>query len=295
MTPDEDHLRDFWWWVNERQRIWVRRRVEDLPPPWTENGVLQDYHFCNVHRELDAATQYALREILRSPDEADVLFNTVWYRFLNRPDSFEQQGGFTPATEWDADRAVARLNGQESVFSPAYRVTSHDWAGADSKVENICYGIIRDELQTNLDAYTAEVFGADSLKGAHSALTRLPGVGDFLAYEIVTDLCYRHLPFSEDDWVNVGPGAATGLEWIFGRSDLDALRWLQTDQDRWIQNYPWPTRDRLDEAGVEGTPKTHLTLRDLEHAACEWRKYRQILENEATKRRFSPGLAAWHK
>jgi hypothetical protein len=294
MFCDEDVMADFWWWVNERQRIWVRRFVRDETPPWTENEILQSYHFCNVHRELDSTTQFALRNVLRgSASRRDVLFNTVLFRFLNHPDSYKAQGGFVPVDDWHADIGLAELMDRDTVFSSAYRITTHDHAGADTKVENIFYGVLRDELQANIDEWVDRVWGAPRMRDAHQQLGRLPGVGDFLAYEILTDLCYRHLPFSEEEWVNIGPGAEGTLQAIFGISFPETLNELHRRQRNWTASYPFLTAERIERAGVVAWPKDHLTLRDLEHACCEYRKFRAIRDDDANKRRFEVGLEGW--
>jgi len=139
------------------------------------------------------------------PDPA-VLFNTILYRFFNRPDSYRAMGGFQHPATFDAEAAVTRLENKPGpLFSPAYRVTTVDYVDSDNKHKNILYGIIEDDILAYLDDYVEEVLEADTMEDAFWALTELRGVGEFLVYELVVDLNYRHLPFSENDFVNFGP------------------------------------------------------------------------------------------
>lgn len=253
---------------------------------------MREYHFCNVHRELDYGTEYALdRILLEDKPNRDVLFNILVYRFFNRPETYDMLGGFVEADRFHPEGAVEVLDvysNNHSLFSSAYRVTTHDWADAGTKHENILLGVVRDDVLENLDDYTERVFGADSMEEAFDVLCEIRGVGDFLAYEIVTDLNYRHLPFSENDFVNVGPGAASGLQMMFGRSGEDLIRWFRMAQDQLFHFYD------LDFPYMDGDPidKPELTLRDFEHSICEVRKFWNIKYHDRGHRRFTPRVHA---
>ena len=279
----QDELDELLWWMCERQRIYLRRFERDEPAPWTDDPVLRDYHFCNVHRELDRGTQFYLEEIVGEGTDEDVLFNTILYRFFNRIKTYQRIGKFTNLTTFDPEEVTKILLDYEerhSLFSSAYRVTTQKWADSDSKAENIILGIIRDDVLENWNSYADRVLSAESMEAAFDVLTEINGVGDFLAYEIVTDLTYDVLDFSENDFVNVGPGAASGLITIFGDTDEENIYWLQENQD-WIfpeLNREFPYLDC----------KPELTLRDFEHSLCEYRKYIGVKYKDEHRRKFDP-------
>lgn len=291
IRADEDRLGEFLRWMCERQRIYIRRFVEGEPPPWTDDEILQDYHFCNVHRRLDYGTQVALdRVLLEDEPERDVLFNLLLYRAFNRPETFDMLGGFTPADEFDCKGTVDVLDvyaREHSLFSSPYRVTTHDWVDSDSIHENILLGVIWDDVLTNLDDYTDRVFGADSMEVAFEVLTEIRGVRKYLAYELVTDLNYRHLPFSENDFVHVGPGARTALTTIFGESNDELIRWFRMAQDGLFERFElrFPYLADVDEAPID---KGELTLRDFEQALGEMNTYWGITHRDEGRRRFTP-------
>ena len=72
-------LKDFWYWVNERHSIYLRKAAGD-PRPWTKDPILQRYKFTNVFRELDMGTKW-LRECIILPHWSDgplLLFNIIF-------------------------------------------------------------------------------------------------------------------------------------------------------------------------------------------------------------------------
>lgn len=280
---NEDRLREFLWFMCERQRIWERRFVEEQPPPWTSDSVMQSYHFCNVYRELDAGTQYVIENILVHDDPHDVLFNVVVYRLLNKPESYEVMGGYTPADEFNVHEAVSRLElwGEDNtVFNSAYRIPAQRFADCHSKIQNIFYGIIRDDLLEHLPEYTMGVIHADSLRIAHRTLKHLRGIGDFLAYELVCDLNYKLLDFHEDEFVNVGPGAQSGIDLIW--DDVDNYE----GKIYYLVRYQDDLFDHYDMDLPYWSEKPDLTARDVEHSLCEYGKYYRVKYEGGSTRLF---------
>lgn len=286
---NDERMKEFLWFMCERQRIWERKEVEEQPPPWTDDPVLQKYHFCNVYRRLDAGTQYLLENIVGQGDDADVFFNIIFYRFLNLPTSYEVAGGFTPVEEFDPEYVVEELTVQSqdfTVFSPAYRISPTRFADSDSKLENIFYGIFRDDILENFPEYYQGVMQSESLEIAHRVLTQIRGVGDFLGYELVTDMNYDLLDFSENDFVNAGPGAQRGIELIWG-TDFDEsyeakIRYLVQFQHTLFHHFDLKF-PYWEEKGDE------LTCRDFEHSLCEYHKFWRVKHEGGRTRRYEPG------
>ena len=61
----ESTVEAFFDYVKERHSIWTKRQ-EGLPPPLTENEILQTWSFCNVFREDDKVTIW-FRQNVRNP------------------------------------------------------------------------------------------------------------------------------------------------------------------------------------------------------------------------------------
>ena len=98
------NIEDFFYWINERHNIYLRRFEQKLKKPWTEDKILQRWKFTNVFRQLDRGT-IALNNMLGewhnslvpfremdAEDAIDVLFNIVWYRLFNFDEHAENMG-----------------------------------------------------------------------------------------------------------------------------------------------------------------------------------------------------------
>ena len=71
--------------------------------------------------------------------------------------------------------------------------------------------------------------GARTMRDAFSLLRSYPSIGDFLAYQFVTDLNYSEITnFSEMEFVVPGPGALDGIRKCFtdlgGLTEADLIR-----------------------------------------------------------------------
>jgi hypothetical protein len=270
-SADEERLYEFLWWIVERQEIFRKRFIEEQDPPWTDNEILKNYHFCHAFRELDRGSRFLINNIVNRPNDRDVLFNIIVYRLLNLPESYEAAGGFTPVDEFNVDAVVSHLQAYREecpVFSPAYRVSAHKFAGSDSKVENIIRGVVGEVIE-DIDYYTEQIQSQDDMEDVHDTLLEIRGIGDFLAYEIATDLSYGFADITENDFVNIGPGAEAGMERIWGDVDKEYIYWVRDNQSELFDHFD------LELYSWNGCEWKDLTLRDVEHSLCELNKFRR--------------------
>lgn len=72
-------------WMQERYQIHVKKDVERLPAPWTNNEVLRQVKFCNVRREHDRQSRNLIENVTSNPSlgMADKMFNCVMFRMFN--------------------------------------------------------------------------------------------------------------------------------------------------------------------------------------------------------------------
>jgi len=279
-SADEQRLREFAWWMYERQEIFRKRFVEEQEPPWTDNEILKNYHFCHTFRELDRGSRYLINNIINRRDDRDVFFNVIFYRLLNLPESYEAAGGFTRVEDFDEDVVVSQLRAYQEdhpVFSPAYRVSAHKFADSDSKVENIIRGVLG-EVHDQIDHYFEQVEGLGDMGMVTTELIEIQGIGGFLAYEIATDLSYGFMDIHENDFVNIGPGAEAGMQRILGEVDIDFIYWVVDHQDEIFDLHGF------DFYSWNGCEWKDLTLRSVEHALCEYNKFRRA------KQKSNPNL-----
>jgi hypothetical protein len=219
------------------------------------------------------------------------VWNVLVYRTFNLPATYELLGGFQPASRWDPSRATQELERRSAagrpVFTGAYRVSQRGYPDGWTKIQIVVDRLTR--IHTILPTLFSRLRAAPSLAQAHRLVTELPGFGEFGAYEIVSDLVYHPalLPFSEDDFVNVGPGAEAALRQMLVGAYPDLfipavhdLRWRQAE---WFR--------------AAGTVLSgpELTLRNIEHSLCEVQKLWSARQSGRKKRTFTPNqdLALW--
>lgn len=274
----QDKMDAFWNFVVERQSIYHRRVVLQEPPPWTRDPVLRQYFFTNVYRELDKGTVFLIRNILRIQDDTDLLFAIMVYRLFNDIDTFRflmLRCKMVKHGAWEWERASRYLNAYENhgnrVFTDAFTVTGVKFGGFPDKIRNICWLVGR--LQAKTPLLLEAIKSAKSLKRVWQIFNDTQGFGKFLAYELAIDCNYsRLIHFSENDWVNAGPGCKRGIQWLWGARN-SSLKWedyitfLQVRQETFIQGI-----DRLDE-WHQVWPNYQMTLRGVEHSLCEFQKY----------------------
>jgi len=111
-----------------------------------------------------------------------------------------------------------------------------------------------------------------NMQQAFAVLRACPTIGDFLAYQYVTDLNYSAITdFREDEFVIAGPGARDGLRKCFstlgGLTESDLIRFVCERQQEEFE-----TRD-LQFKSLWGRP---LQLIDCQNLFCEVDKYARV-------------------
>lgn len=265
---------EFWKFIYERQEIFHKRFVLKEPPPWTNNPILRDYKFTNVYRELDRGTVYLIDKILPHEDKKAVVFNVLIYRLFNKTETMDLIG-FQELDKFDINKLHPILmevwERGEPLFTSAFMVAAQDrFGGSKIKFEN--YLKIFDKIHKDMDRIYDGIKNASSMEEVFDIVRGLQGFGRFLAYEVAVDLNYDReiCQFSEDDFVNVGPGCKKGLDFIYS-----GLKRYAEYVDK-IHELRYSQKDHFKRLGLEDFKYWNgkeLTLRSVEHALCEFSKY----------------------
>lgn len=82
-------------WMSERYKIHVRKDVQRLPAPWTNDSILRQVKFCNVRREHDRQSLNLINNIVNNDalSMPDKMFNCVLFRMFNLWDPIQAIGG----------------------------------------------------------------------------------------------------------------------------------------------------------------------------------------------------------
>lgn len=285
MVIPRKSVMSFFGFICDRQMIHHKKEDLKLPPPWTDDPILANYKFCNIFRELDAGTKIIMEK--REACDLEMLVNIVCYRFFNRRDHFDRIG-WIKIDRWSNASFVSRVEAAKKigpVFSDAYLVHGSHRDVAD----RIDWIIERgDDLLRRLrdGIPTKPKRNETKASGSYRVLKEIPGVGDFLAYQVWLDCSYHclHL-FDGNDHVVIGPGSKWGLGLMMGLNDPKTLK------DDWCVNAMVVLReaqgDYFEELARQGKVFMHdapMGLDAIEHALCEWRKHCNLQAGTGKKR-----------
>lgn len=284
LEPDKKMLQLFWYYISERYRVYKKKTVEKLPPPWTADKALSDWHYCCVYREDDKGTVY-LRDVLaKCADNGEKLYNIAVFRLLGSDigqfsDLSGSHGIVSSTTHPPSvikDWANGRLSrGERAVGHGAYLPPAPSYNRlTHTKTEAIVEYVIG-YVWSNLYSLLKDVERSSDMADVYNTFLRIPGCGNFYAQELTQDCLDAGITsFTEEgDWTNAGPGAERGLRLIFPsieRGELeDGIRLLR----------------ELHDYRELGLPKP-LTLRSTEHNLCEVYKYVRAHEGGRNRRRY---------
>jgi hypothetical protein len=237
----EDVYAAYWHFAAERQSIF-ERRLEGLPGPWTDDQILLEYRFCNSFRASDRVSQYLIRDVIYGPSgltPEDRFLRTVFFRLFSRPETWEliqRETGPVSIDGFDPQAIGVLLDNEmeegRTLYTNAFILCANRAYGHRRKHRNHL-ALLEEMLSARLPARVLE---AKSLRAVFEALREFPLIGDFMAYQLATDLNYGpDLNFDENDFTIPGPGAVRGLKKVFtdlgDYSPAEAILWLVDRQE----------------------------------------------------------------
>ena len=288
--PDLGRLRvspvynTYWRFAAERQSMFFRR-LNRLPPPWTQDPVLQTHKFTNAYRASDRVSQYLVRQVIyrpdRSTDPVEVVFRILLFKLFNKIETWELlEGELGPLTQAEYsfkqyDKVLARAMGRgQRIYSAAYIMPAGGSLGHKRKHRNhltLIERMIHGDLPTRLT-------DCGSMQQAFKLIRGYPTIGDFLAYQYVTDINYSAITdFTEMEFVVPGPGAIDGIRKCFtdtgGMTDADVIKMMAERQET-----------EFERLGIEFPTLwgRRLQLVDCQNLFCEVGKYARVVHPEAS-------------
>lgn len=259
--------------------MWIRR-VNGEPAPWTDDATIAGGKFTNIFRELDRGT-IALRRaetfaLKYDMTPEDLVFNVCWYRMLNRVDHLFKLGLVT-----DIDDLTRYVDKARPLFTAAHQT----WLPRDCGPGDGVRRAYNDNFKLLWDRrhrLTARIQEDGTLAGGFEAVKGVvPGVGPFIAYEIVTDLRRTLLCDAPDamTWCNIskGGGSARGLRRLgYDVTVTGAVALLDEALDRNDMSAHLSQHLPLGSTPTALGVLPLLELREIEHALCEFDKYERV-------------------
>jgi hypothetical protein len=273
----------YWRFAAERQDVYFRRLAKQ-GEPWTHDPIISVHKFTNAYRAADRVSQYLIRRVIYRDDlpksNAEVLFRTLLFKLFNKIETWELLEHTFGAVTFKAykfehyDRLLGgamRAGGR--IYSAAYIMPPGGSAfGHVAKHQNH----LRLLEKMMVDDLAGKLSKMRKMQPAFELLRSYPTIGDFLAYQFVTDINYSEVTdFSEMEFVIPGPGARDGLRKCFadsaGLNEAELIRLVADNQER-----------EFERLGIQFQPLwgRRLQLIDCQNLFCEVDKYARVAHPE---------------
>lgn len=271
----------YWHFAVERQAAFFRR-FRGEPYPWSSDDIIATYKFTNAYRASDRVSQYLIRNVIYQGPNAshEVFFRTILFKLFNKIETWELLQSEVGEISYDSysfetyDRVLtAAMDRKQTIYSAAYIMPSGSRKQGSTKKHRSHLDLLQQMMN---DEVPDQIAACKSMRQAFDLLLSYPMIGDFLAYQYVTDLNYSELcDFDEMEFVVPGPGAIDGISKCFtslgGLSETDIIK-LVTERQR----------EEFERLGLEfeslwGRP---LQLIDCQNLFCEISKYSRVSHPE---------------
>lgn len=273
----------YWRFAAERQEIFFKR-WRKAPPPWTDDDVLMEYKFTNAYRASDRVSQYLIEKVIYAGEqsEEELFFRILLFKLFNKIETWELlERSFGAVTYRDFNFSAydailsAALERKETIYSAAYIMPSGSKSFGTTRKHRAHLKLLAQMMEDEVPLRIAESKG---MYDAFILLRSYPMLGDFLAYQYVTDLNYSTLlDFTEMEFVVPGPGAKGGISKCFtslgGLTETDVIRVVTERQALEFE------RLGIDFKSLWGRP---LQLIDCQNLFCEVDKYARVHHPEIT-------------
>ena len=271
----------YWKFATERQNVFFKRfNGENFP--WTKDKIINEYKFTNVYRATDRVSQYLIKNVIYkgSQNPEEVFFRLLLFKIFNRISTWEvleyELGkiSFKDYSFKRYDKVLSEvMHNRIPIYSAAYIMASgRSKFGYERKHQNhlkLIELMIKEKVPYQLQH-------CKSMSEAYTLLHSYPTIGDFLAYQYVTDINYSTLTnFSEMKFVKAGPGARDGILKCFkdfgDYSFEDIIKMMADNQEIEFE------RLNLDFQNLWGRK---LQLIDCQNIFCEVGKYARVAHPE---------------
>jgi alpha-glutamyl/putrescinyl thymine pyrophosphorylase clade 1 len=250
--------------ATKREHIRVLKE-KGFPKPWTQDPLLQQYSFTNVHREDDKQTRLIAKGWRRPYGlNPDLWFLMFVARLVNWWPTLEEIG---PQLPWKPSEFTKRMNARaargDKVFSGAYIINQMIKGGTGMPKGEYLAKFVLDPLWKARE--TCRPRKDDTLEAVCERWTQFKGVGGFIAAQVIADVKYAKPLLSASDWSTwaaSGPGSRRGLNLALGRerdTSWEEGAWLAALQDLRRQ-----FNAKVDDEGLQ------VHAQDMQNVLCEW-------------------------
>lgn len=273
----------YWKFAVLRQDTFFNR-IKNDPFPWTDDNIISKYRFTNTYRASDRVSQYLIKNVIYNDilpqDPKEVLFRILLFKLFNKIETWElikSKIDWITYDSFDILEYDKILNGafenKKTIYSAAYIMPSCKSAFGHIRKHTNHLELIKFMIENNI---TERLMDSNKMQKAFEIIKSFPGLGDFLAYQLLIDINYSNiLNFSESEFVVAGPGAKGGISKCFadtgGLSNIEIIKLMTDRQEQEFQ------RLGLTFKTLWGRK---LQLIDCQNIFCEVDKYARIKHPE---------------
>ena len=227
-------------------------------------------------------SQYLIRHVIYDGDQSleEIFFRTILFKLFNKIETWEllkQELGTLNYGDYSFEHYDEVLSGAISsrirIYSAAYIMPAGKSIFGHSRKHRNHLRLLELMMEDNVPHRVADT---SSMKQAFEVLRSYPTIGDFLAYQYVTDLNYSEImDFTETEFVVPGPGSIDGIHKCFddmgGLNETDIIRIVTASQEKEF------AKRGLQFRSLWGRP---LQLIDCQNLFCEVSKYARLKHPE---------------
>ncbi len=277
----------YWYFACERQNIFWKK-INGNPAPWTHDKILQEYKFCNSYRVNDRVSQYLLKNVIYNGNNynyEDMLFRIILFKLFNKESTWEllsKNFGDILLKNFNTKKYSIVLENAISngtkIYNDAYISCANKAFGYDRKHDN--HLALLDKM-FNIDKMQDKIIKCNTMQDAFNIIKGYPLIGNFMAYQLVTDINYSaFVNWKENEFTVAGPGSLRGIKKCFidkgTMTNEDIIKYMYMHQDEEFK------RLNLNFKRIGNRP---LQLIDCQNIFCELDKYcRQALPDLKSNR-----------
>jgi DNA polymerase-1 len=275
-TPLPPLITKICYWMTEREAM-RRKKEAGEPLPLSEDPILADYRWTNCRRWDDRVSRW-LCSHWYDPKRGHphMVPAVVLARHLNRIDTLEVVGF---PEFWDPAGIKAKLHNYEQTGKKAFGAyVIPGGAKGRNKIDHVIDQVVQPFFDNPPAIHTS------SMEKTWKTLRGYPGMGSFLAGQVVADLRFavEGTWADKDTWAPMGPGSQKGINRLFGRDPDERI-----DQEQFLAELHMivaECKKHLPEAIT-----SRLEMADWQNIACEANKYLRTLAGEGKpKQKYRP-------
>jgi len=233
----------YWYFAAERQNIFYNKLNNCEQEKWTNDPILKEYKFCNSYRASDRVSQYLIKNVIYNGNkysDEDMIFRIILFKLFNKESTWElltSEMGDIKLLNFDFNKCKTILedaiSNNKKIYNDAYISCANKAFGFNRKHENHLALLKKMFIEDNL---AKEIISSKNMEEAFNYLRRYPLIGNFMAYQLITDINYSEVvDFKETEFTIVGPGSKRGIKKCFydlgDMSEEEVIKWMYEHQE----------------------------------------------------------------